>query len=1043
MNLRGEFIMKKKAKRSLFLCFLCLLIALPNSAFANSSSSAEETTLQTQTVEIENSSPPAEEIPQVGSTDGIDGEILTDNNSSEAIEPPSEPVTDIQSEASSDSDQNALNEMTIPETKPSIQEPQTRTVSGIETELPDPEILNVQFEPKNAKVGDTVKITANIKDDGALIDGVYAYLYPTNIDEDEGAFFESRSVRLRYDAVNKQWTGFFIVQETWHPGSWEASIYAENNQDYYSYDEYYEESAFTIQNEGNYLSPKIGDVEVTPNPAIAGGQVTFAVTIDDLNPGDTSKIVYALLTLNNYDIPDFYGIEMLEYDQFQLERFIPLTFDPDSNKWTGTMTIPVSIPDGTYVEYSILASDITGNLSEKWDYETNYFIVSNPDEVLYTTPPELLSLEINRENFASGDKVEVIANVKDNVPGGVKSVSVDLDWGIKETELTYDENDQLWKGTIDLSYLQEGYYYIHLYALDIHGNDRYFYTEKSIYVSNDKSDWSEPVIGTIKVMPDTVKVGDEIKISVPVDDGEFGTGVRSVTAYIEYPSIYRYDEIVLTYNDQSKEWEGTYRVEENDPEGYLEIEIEALDNAENYAYEEFIIMLDNIWDDILQPYIDFVKYPPATNYLGEIAHFEAQLVDEQSGIKSAKVTLYDVKDLYYYYDFFFENKNTISFDLVNREGNVWEADYIIPPDVSTGLYLVNITVFDFAGNKWDVLMNEYFENVPQTMVILENRSDSFAKALYHFNKKDFYEAVYHAGETIKAGDTHEKVKDLMSNAAVALLGQASKMSGTEASKAYELLINTMGVPEDIVSSARVKLKTLDEDYEEATIDEIDLTGKVPNSLGEIEMDYTNIDGGSLAYFVSNEKFKAFLQANPDVKFIKTNLANLQVIMPTGNLPTDQSFTIIVLKDTLKHEGAISDVFDLFIQKADGSLVTNFSTPVTLKFIIDPQRVKNWDDVKVAYIGDDGKIIEYITPKAINKETGEITVEVSHFSKYAVVETASTGAANKNIATGTNQYSGNNQLPKTATNTYNILLFGMLLLTAGGLSIIFRKEKIGS
>lgn len=706
--------MGKKAKKYLFLCLVCLLIALPNSALANSSTNDDVTALQEQSGEIENSVLPAEESSPAGDAEDITGAVPDDDNSTVATEAADDPVTDpaagenepetennpqtnVISESSSDLDQNAVEGETIPETNTSTKELQTSEDTSIET-LPDPEILDVQFEPYNAKIGDKVTVTVNIKDESSVINGVYAYLYPNTVDDDEWALFDSESVRLRYDSANKQWIGFFIVQETWQPGSWEAYVYAEGGdpEDPFNYyeDEYYNELAFNVQNEGDYLSPTIGDVSVTPTPVIAGQEVKFEATIEDLNPSDKSKAVYALLTIDYYETPEIAQLEMLSYYENDFERFIPLILDSDSNKWIGTTTIPANIPDGTVIYYSILASDMTGNLSE--NDEDYFFTVSNPDEVKYTTPPELRSFKISgdSDSFVAGDKVEVIADVIDNIPDGVKSVFVDLNFGTKEIELKYDENDQLWKGTIDLSYLKEGIYNIYLYAEDINGNGEYFNTEKSINVSNVNSDSDDPIIGMLKVEPGTdliVKVGDELKISVPVDDGELGSGVKSVMAYIDYPTINRSDEVELTRNEDNGLWEGLYKLEEKDPEHYFWIEIDAEDNAGNWGDNEFVILIDNTLNDVLPPYIDFVKYPPATVSLGEIAHFETQLVDEQSGINSAKVTFYNIEDLYFF-DFDFYDQNSISVDLTNTSGNVWEADYIIPPGTPTGLYLVSVTV---------------------------------------------------------------------------------------------------------------------------------------------------------------------------------------------------------------------------------------------------------------------------------------------------------------------------------------------------------------
>ncbi|WP_058308989.1 glycosyl hydrolase 53 family protein [Gracilibacillus massiliensis] len=124
-----------------------------------------------------------------------------------------------------------------------------------------------------------------------------------------------------------------------------------------------------------------------------------------------------------------------------------------------------------------------------------------------------------------------------------------------------------------------------------------------------------------------------------------------------------------------------------------------------------------------------------------------------------------------------------------------------------------------------------------------------------------------------------------------------------------------------------------------------------------------------------------------------------------------------------HADSLSTLID-FTLTAGGETI-NFDTPVTLTFTIDPDKVKNWNNVKVYYIDENGEKKEEATIVSIDKDTGEIVSEVDHFSIYGVFEEDSSG----------------DRLPDTATSQYNWLMLGTAFLLIGLSTILLiRKRK---
>ncbi|MBU9723519.1 MULTISPECIES: LPXTG cell wall anchor domain-containing protein [Bacillaceae] len=158
--------------------------------------------------------------------------------------------------------------------------------------------------------------------------------------------------------------------------------------------------------------------------------------------------------------------------------------------------------------------------------------------------------------------------------------------------------------------------------------------------------------------------------------------------------------------------------------------------------------------------------------------------------------------------------------------------------------------------------------------------------------------------------------------------------------------------------------------------------------------------------------------------------------------------------------------------------------VTLLFYVNPDSVEKWEDIAVVYINDDGEKEEYIKPISYDPITGFVTAEVSHFSVYGVFEiagifdeedpdnddtvetpvageedeetqeeetvtptTGGTGSSEEESTTTTTttttengSSNGENKLPNTATNAFNLLLVGILFLLAGATVMVFRRKS---
>ncbi|MEH7252450.1 choice-of-anchor I family protein [Neobacillus niacini] len=222
-----------------------------------------------------------------------------------------------------------------------------------------------------------------------------------------------------------------------------------------------------------------------------------------------------------------------------------------------------------------------------------------------------------------------------------------------------------------------------------------------------------------------------------------------------------------------------------------------------------------------------------------------------------------------------------------------------------------------------------------------------------------------------------------------------------------------------------------------------------NKDGDIVFDYSTFPHLSLV--LNTDKVQDILSTVPNAK-VKINKGDVEVELPLSLFKDiNQKITINIQPKSFKD--ATGPVYDFSIQAEDGKKIEKFGQhKVTLKFDVDSTKVRDWKNIVVYYIDENGKKAEKIIPVKYDSKNGDIWAEVSHFSTYGVFEEAPSDvnstvpevtSSEKNstvpLAASKNSNAGN-ELPNTATNHFNLLLMGLMLVVIGGIVVIQQRRK---
>lgn len=194
---------------------------------------------------------------------------------------------------------------------------------------------------------------------------------------------------------------------------------------------------------------------------------------------------------------------------------------------------------------------------------------------------------------------------------------------------------------------------------------------------------------------------------------------------------------------------------------------------------------------------------------------------------------------------------------------------------------------------------------------------------------------------------------------------------------------------------------------------------------------------------------AFEYINKEINLTTVQGTNVRIpISVFKSLGHDAGFSLVMEDDqTDEQKKSLSEVISFY---PHSDITKKFAEPVVVTFKIDPSKVKNWDDLALRYFGEEN--IDYRDQfVSINKETGEIVVNIYHFSSYGIVEDAGDGnndlsaffvetnLSNPSKDADTNAKDEYGRLPNTATNSFNFLLIGGLLLLVGAIPLARRRK----
>ncbi|MGM0836974.1 MAG: choice-of-anchor I family protein [Bacillota bacterium] len=222
----------------------------------------------------------------------------------------------------------------------------------------------------------------------------------------------------------------------------------------------------------------------------------------------------------------------------------------------------------------------------------------------------------------------------------------------------------------------------------------------------------------------------------------------------------------------------------------------------------------------------------------------------------------------------------------------------------------------------------------------------------------------------------------------------------------------------------------------------DLNKSLMNEVGDIVFDYPSYPHLSLE--LSTDKVKELLGMHPTAKVI-IKKGDVEVELPLVILKDiGQNVTIKIVPKSFK--GSIGPVYDFIIQKQDGTLVETFGDhKITIKFMVDPSKVKDWKDIFVYFIDENSKKAEKIIPTKFDSAIGYVWVEVGHFSTYGVFEEVSSenDSDDSNEENPANNSGGNttpHELPITATNSFNLVVIGLIFVVLGGIILYVQYKR---
>lgn len=217
---------------------------------------------------------------------------------------------------------------------------------------------------------------------------------------------------------------------------------------------------------------------------------------------------------------------------------------------------------------------------------------------------------------------------------------------------------------------------------------------------------------------------------------------------------------------------------------------------------------------------------------------------------------------------------------------------------------------------------------------------------------------------------------------------------------------------------------------------LEIAAKIIEQLkqeGLLEIDLSNSqDEPVITVAFSKQQVKQLREKKALVRLKKDDLV---LEIPALNFIHNDEEVQVIIEKSSSVKGSIGGVYDFTIIQG-GEKISSFQNPVSLTFKVNKNQVKNPKNVKIYYYNEQIKKWEKIGGAY---ENGFVTADTSHFSKYTVFESTNqyiAGDHSENIVNTSGK-----SLPGTATNMYNIVIVGLLLIIMGSTVIVLsRKQK---
>ncbi|MGX6443867.1 cadherin domain-containing protein [Neobacillus sp. K501] len=177
---------------------------------------------------------------------------------------------------------------------------------------------------------------------------------------------------------------------------------------------------------------------------------------------------------------------------------------------------------------------------------------------------------------------------------------------------------------------------------------------------------------------------------------------------------------------------------------------------------------------------------------------------------------------------------------------------------------------------------------------------------------------------------------------------------------------------------------------------------------------------------SAQQLKTLIERQAKVKVKKDDV---ELLIPAANFTAGEDLVIsleqvdrnpVKLPSTDLAAGAIYD----FTIKLGGKIISQFDYDIELAFPVDHLNVAHPEELKVFYWNPDKKEWELVGG---TYENGKIKAMTNHFSTYGVFHPNQLADSQAN-------------LPETATNTYNWIFTGILVLLFGGAMILGQRLR---